>query len=75
LSGRQSDESEKELVDRTCPTFMARERKGKLHNREPYRQKIETVLVGQFERDRLKREQVRHRLRQNKLENEKEPED
>jgi hypothetical protein len=33
------------------------------------------VLPGEFYRDRLKREQARHRQRQNEPENEKEPED
>ena len=40
----------------------------------PGREK-EAVLPGEFYRDRLKREQARHRQRQNEPENEKEPED
>ena len=35
----------------------------------------ETALLGEFCRDRLKRAQARHRQRQNKPENKREPED
>jgi hypothetical protein len=54
--------------------------KGKLLKRAVQAEKREmrekeTVLPGEFYRDRFKREQTRHRKRQNELENEKEPED
>lgn len=36
---------------------------------------MEVVLSGEFYRDRMKREQARHKKRQNESENEIEPED
>jgi hypothetical protein len=38
-------------------------------------EKEKVALPGQLERDKMQREQARHRGRQNKPENEKEPED
>jgi hypothetical protein len=55
---------------------MRRERTGKQLKRtvHPPPQK-KGVLSGEFYRNKLKREQTRHRRRQNKPENEKEPDD
>ena len=60
LNGRQSDESEKDLTDiYICPTLMRKERQ---HKREQWRGRgKKAVLPGKFYRDRLKREQARHR--------------
>jgi hypothetical protein len=57
-----------------CPTLVRRERKRKRSctGREKRRKQL---LPGWFYGDRLKREQTRHKWRQNKPEREKEPED
>ena len=51
MSSRQSDESEKDLTDRICPTLMRRERKKTLLTRKQYRRRgkgREAVLPGNF---------------------------
>ena len=71
MSGRQSDEPEKELTE--WESQVQKERVGQKAKLQKKRK--ETVLPGKFYRDRLKREQSRHRKRQSGPENEKEPED
>jgi hypothetical protein len=76
LNGRQSDESEKYLTEWDMPSsHEKREQRGTTEENSIDRQgeRKEAVSLRESYRDRLKREQARHRRIQNEPENEKEP--